>query len=200
MGSWKVEQELAQAGLPELLRALADALEGGAAGGLLHGLPAQDLRKLVLVAERKDSGLSVKLKAKRAGETLVPTARTGGHKDEAPAARKAQDRSQAKRDKYRQLKKALQADFKTLEAAAHAGRLPGAEVLESFLGLAEGMGQGGQPVLGAARAEMARADAAFLDDCQALRRAFAARDAAALVSALERLARRKTACHAQFRQ
>lgn len=211
MGSWKTEGELAAGGLPQFLRELAEALETGVArgvgGGLLDGLPVREYRKLVLVAERRDSGLTLKLMAKRAGEVRVPTVRDISRevapKAVSPAkaltAPKAQAKSQAAREKYCQLKKTLQADFKALQAAASKGRLPDAETLGSFLSLAELMGQGEQPVSGAALVEMAQANTAFLDDCQALRRACSARDAAALAAVLERLARRKSACHAQFR-
>jgi len=211
MGSWKIERELAHGagagGLPQFLRELAEALESGPgdglAGGAFHGLPVRDWRKLVLVAERRDAGLTLKLKAKRASEVLVPSAAKVGKRDTPEAAGKDAHRDKAKaqaaREKYRQLKKTMQADFKVLQAAAGEGRLPDAETLESFLSLAELMGQGEQPVSGAALTEMARSNTMFLDDCQALRRACSARDAAALAAVLERLARRKSACHAQFR-
>ncbi|MBU1040328.1 MAG: GAK system XXXCH domain-containing protein [Proteobacteria bacterium] len=217
MGSWKIEQELAAAGLPQFLRDLATALESGAAGdisgGVLSGLPLDDLRKLVLVAERRSGAITLKLKAKRSGEVRVPTKAKAAHKPAHMSAHmsaskatpphkvpdKDKDKAQAAREKYRQLKKTLQTDFKAMQAAAGEGRLPGGETLESFLCLAELMAQGEQPVSGAALAEMAPANTAFLDDCQALRRAHSARDAAALGAALERLARRKSACHAQFR-
>lgn len=205
MGSWKTGHELAADGLPQFLRDLAEALEtgvaGGVVGGLFDGLPLRELRKLVLVAERHGSGLTLKLKAKRASEIRVPTGPRHAPKAASPPRPKAAQsgQAQAARDKYRQLKKTLQADFKALQAAADQGRLPGAETLESFLSLAELMARGEQPVGGAAQVEMAQANTVFLDDCQALRRACAARDAAALAVVLERLARRKSACHAQFR-
>ena len=213
MGSWKIERELAHGlksdGLPQFLRELADALEAGAADvvvdGRFRGLPLRGLRKLVLVAELRDAGLGVKLKAKRSGEVRVPTVGREASRDTHKAAPvdKAKDthkgKSQATREKYRLLKKALQVEFKGLQARAREGQLPDAETLESFLGLAELMAQGEQPVSGAALAEMAPANVAFLDDCQALRRAYSARDASALGAVLERLARRKSACHAQFR-
>ena len=192
MGSWKTERELDAAGLPEFLRELAAGLETGAAGGLLDGLAPGGLHELLLVAERRDSGLCVKLKAK--GERGSRPVEAHDVKD------RAKDKPQAGRDKYRQLKKALGADYKALRAAAEAGRMPQAELLESFLSLAGLMAQGEQPVAGAALAEMAQANTAFLDDCQALGRAFSAQDKGALASVLERLARRKSACHAQFRQ
>lgn len=205
MGSWKIERELAHGlepdGLPQILRELADALEtgvgGAAAVGLLHGLPARDWRKLVLVAERRDAGLTLRLKVKRSGEIRVPTALEAPRKTLSKVSGK--DRPQAAREKYRQLKKALQTDFKALQAKAQAGLLPEAETLESFLSLAGLMGQAGQPEDGAALAEMVQANAMFLEDCQALRRSWLARDPAALGAVLERLARRKSACHAQFR-
>jgi XXXCH domain-containing protein len=194
MGSWKTERELAGSGLPEFLRELAAALESGVAEETFHGLPLRDFRKLLLVAERHGNGLSVKLKAKRADEVHAP--RTGGAVNRQG---KSPVKAQASREKYRQLKKTMQAEFKAMQADIRAGRLPGAEGVESFLSLADLMGQGEQPVSGATLAEMAQANAAFLEDCQALRRAHAARDATALAEALERLARRKSACHAQFR-
>ncbi|MDO9082744.1 MAG: GAK system XXXCH domain-containing protein, partial [Humidesulfovibrio sp.] len=194
------EAELAETGLPGLLRELASALESGLADGLLAGLPVQDYRKLVLVAERGPDGLRVELKAKRAGEVRVPTADRAASKIHSSPSHKDKDKAQAGRDKYRQLKQGLQADYKAVQASAREGRLPEAELLESFLFRAELMAQGEQPVSGAALAEMTPANAAFLDDCQALRQACAAQSPAALAAVLERLARRKAACHAQFRQ
>jgi len=201
MGSWKKEHEFGPegltAGLPDFLRELAQALETGQATGALDGLPVAELRKLVLVAERHDKGLTLKLKAKRAHEVRVPT------RPKAAPAQEPAGRDKAKvlasREKYRQLKKSMQADFKAMQALAREGRLPGPEVVESFLSLAELMAQGEQPVSGAVLTELAPANAAFLADCQALRRAISARDADALAAALERLSRRKSACHAQFR-
>ncbi len=199
MGSWKTEAELERAGLPGLLRELASALESGLESGQLVGLP-QDYRKLVLVAERGPDGLRVKLKAKRAGEVRVPTVLMAEAASAAKAKAQRADKAQAGRDKYRQLKQGLQADYKAVQASAREGRLPEAELLESFLFRAELMAQGEQPVSGAVLAEMTPANAAFLDDCQALRQACAAQSPAALAAVLERLARRKAACHAQFRQ
>ncbi len=210
MGAWKTGVELAAGGLPQFLRELAAALESGSAAGHFQGLPAaggsaNDLRKLVLVAERTSAGLTVKLKAKGVGEGPL-AAHTGDHAGDhagdhmgrrAPA--KDKDKAAAAREKYRQLKKAMHRDFKALQKCAEDARLPEAEILESFLSLAELMAQGEQPVSGAALAEMNQAGTAFLEDCQALRRACAARDSAALAGVLERLARRKSACHAQFR-
>lgn len=214
MGSWKTEAELAAEGLPQFLRELADALEAGSAAGLFHGLPAAGssanaLRKLVLVAQCTGAGLSVKLKAKRSGEVRVPTKPAHDRRTEGAGANPPRDKALAKsgdktrdlaaREKYRQLKKSMQQDFKALQKCADEGRLPEPETLESFLSLAGLMAQGEQPLGGAARAEMAQANTTFLDECQALRRACAVRDLAALVSVLERLSRRKSACHAQFR-
>ena len=222
MGAWKTGVELAQGGLPQFLRELADALEAGSGAGHFQGLPAagcsvNGLRKLVLVAECTSAGLSVKLKAKRSGEVRVPTRsahdRTaegaGRHpstdKDKDMSSDNAKDKASDKaknlaaREKYRQLKKSMQQDFKALQKCAAEGRQPEAETLESFLCLAELMAQGEQPLGGAALAEMSQANATFLDDCQALRRACSARDTAALADVLERLGRRKSACHAQFR-
>lgn len=209
MGSWKIERELppasAPGGLPQFLRDLAEALDKAPAdhvsGGVFHGLPLDDLRKLVLVAERRGGGVVLKLKAKRSGEVRVPTPGAPVAKPAPGDKGKGKDKgkTQAAREKYRLLKKALQADFKAMQAATGEGRLPSGETLESFLSLAELMAQGEQPVNGAALTEMAPANMAFWDDCQALRRAYSARDAAALGAALERLARRKSACHAQFR-
>ena len=115
---------------------------------------------------------------------------------------KAADAEARAREKYRQLKKSMQADYKALRAAAEAGRMPGQDVLESFLALSESMTEMAQPlksVNGPEAAELARANAVFLEDARALRRAMSARDLAALTEVLARLERRRTACHAQFR-
>jgi XXXCH domain-containing protein len=104
----------------------------------------------------------------------------------------------AVREKYRQLKKTLKADFKTLRAAAEDGRSPGAERLESFLALAEIAAADKSAVAGHGREEYAAANRAFWEDCQALREAVG-RGPEALAEVLARLERRKAACHAQFK-
>lgn len=213
-GSWKLETRLAAGELPEFLRRLADvlasdALEPGAvAPGDLAGMPRAP-RKLVLVAEAKGGGLELKLKAKREGELRVPTKPATAAEavgTPKPAPRKGPDPKAARaRDKYRQLKKTMQADYKALRKAAEAGTMPAQDVLESFLALCEAMAEMEQP-LGASSAgggpegaELARANAAFVEDAKSLRAAVSARKAPALLEALDRLERRKSACHAQFK-
>lgn len=213
-GSWKLETRLAAGGLPEFLRRLADALENGSAGGpaeQLAGMPAAP-RKLVLVAEAKSEGHELKLKAKREGEVRVPTKPAMDVKSaktveaaEAPkpTPRKAPDQKAARaRDKYRQLKKTMQADYKALRKAAEDGAMPPQDVLESFLALCEAMAEMEQPLTephGPEGTELARANAAFVEDAKALRAAMSARKAPALLEVLNRLERRKSACHAQFK-
>lgn len=223
MGSWKLETDLDADGLPRFLRDLADALEAEALkSGELAGLPAGgDLRKLVLVAaadgEGQGRGFTVKLKAKRAHEVRVPVhaaaamvakaPREGGAPREPRASKPAGDPRLADaaaraREKYRQLKKAMQADYKALQKAAEAGAMPALDVLESFLALGESMAEMAQPLKrtdGPEAKELERANAAYLEDARALRRAVSARDAQALSAVLARLERRKSACHAQFR-
>lgn len=203
MGSWKRETELDAAGLPELLRRLAAALEGAGPEGVLAGLPVDGLRKLVLVAEDEDGTWGVKLKAKLAGEVRVRKADPQDQPAPKPAAKAAPRLTPEKaraRDKYRQLKKTMQADYKAMKRAAEAGTLPPRDVLDSFLALCEGMADMEQPTADAsALAELSRANAAFVEDARALRAALSARDAAALAEVLGRLERRKSACHAQFR-
>lgn len=207
-------------GQPETGR--ANAAPSGA--GALAGLPVRELRKLVLVAEPTGGGVTLKLKAKRAHELRVPTPRAAQPVRPTPSAKlakpvqparpdrpdpKAADVSARAREKYRQLKKALQADFKALHRAAEAGLMPAQDVLESFLALSESMVEMPQPLKGAAgataaghgpeAAELARANGVYLEDARALRRVVAARDAAALLELLSRLERRRSACHAQFR-
>lgn len=197
--SWKYTRRMGSAGLPALLRRLADALEGRP-DPELAGLPVADCRKLVLVAERKDDGLELRLKAKRAGELLAPAA----PRPDKPARphREAMKAGGAKRDpvkkeKYRQLKKALQADYKILERTTRAGILPTEETLESFLSLAEIMVE--MDAGACADPDMAKAGAAFLEDALALREAFHRHDAEGLAELLGRLDRRRGACHAQFK-
>lgn len=226
MSAWKYEAEVGAHGLPGFLRELAAALESGQPGsGALAGLPGRDFRKLVLVAESTGGGVALKLKAKRAHELRVPTPRNArfatpdapapagqaGRMAAQPAptgknAPKAADASARLREKYRQLKKALQADFKALHKAAEAGLMPAQDQLESFLALSESMVEMPPPHVGPSAgghgpeaAELARANSVFLEDARALRRVVAARDAAALLELLSRLERRRSACHAQFR-
>jgi XXXCH domain-containing protein len=116
---------------------------------------------------------------------------------------KVDDARERTREKYRQLKKLLQADYKALQKAAAAGQLPPQDVLESFLALGETMAEAPQPAqqvgAGPEAKELAQANAAYLEDARQLRRAFSARDAAAFAEILARLERRKSACHAQFK-
>lgn len=198
--SWKLKREMSPSELPGLLRRLADALEGRpdvseGADADLAGLPVADCRKLVLVAERAGGGLELQLKAKRAKDVLVPTAKPEKRKDAMkPVSSKADP---AKREKYRQLKKRMQADCKVLERTTRAGILPAEETLESFLSLAEIMVE-----MDAAMhpdPEMKSAGAAFLADALLMREAFHRHDVDALTEILGRLDRRRSACHAQFK-
>ncbi len=200
--SWKFTREMTPSELPALLRRLADALEGRPEGaeGELAGLPVADCRKLVLVAERKGHGLELKLKAKRAGEVLVPMARPEKRKDAVKpesAKRDAAKMDPAKKEKYRQLKKRMQADAKVLERVTRGGILPSEETLESFLSLAEIMVE--MDAKAHDDPEMRSAGAAFLADALLLREAFHRHDVEALVEILGRLDRRRSACHAQFK-
>lgn len=195
MSTWKLEKDVARQALPELLRALAQALEHGAGAGEAHGefpglaehLGPGGLRELELLAEDKDGAFRVKLLAK-------------GRDASAAALKMAKQADTGrKRDKYRLLKKSMQADYKALLKAVEAGRLPDADTLESFLSLSEAMSEVEQPASGAFAAELAQASRSFLEDARALKKAYAARDAAAVAEVLGRLERRKSACHAQFR-
>ncbi|GAB6127202.1 GAK system XXXCH domain-containing protein [Humidesulfovibrio idahonensis] len=200
MGAWKLEKNIAAADLPGLLRQLADALEGRPAG-FLAGFPREP-RELELEVLRGGAGYAVKLKARR-DEDRAPDDESVGRRIEGKGggAREA-DSAERGREKYRQLKKLMQADYKALQKAAQAGALPAPDVLESFLALCESMTETAQPLLsphGPEAAELARANQVFMEDARALRRTASARDAAALAEVLARLERRKSACHAQFR-
>lgn len=205
MGCWKLETDVGPDGLPRFLRDLADALEAGPGAGGLAGLPVRELRKLVLVAACRGEGFRLALKAKRSHEVRVPTKKSAPAREPRPDSKaadpRAADAGARQREKYRQLKKAMQADYKALRKAAEAGLMPSQDALESFLALGESMAGMPQPLkaAGAEAAELARANAAFLEDARALRRAVSARDATALLEVLSRLERRKSACHAQFR-
>lgn len=212
--SWKLKREMAASGLSAWFRRLADALEGEP-DAELAGLPVADCRKLVLVAERKDHGLEVRLKAKRAGEVLAPASWPGKGRDAMkpesakpefakadpsrtdPAKKDPAKKDPVKKEKYRQLKKRMQADAKVLERAVRAGILPAEETLESFLSLAEIMVEMDAALHG--DAEMKSAGAAFLADALTLREAFQRHDVEALAEVLGRLDRRRSACHAQFK-
>ncbi len=101
------------------------------------------------------------------------------------------------RDKYRQLKKTLKADFKALREAARDGRAPRPEQVESFLALAEIAAADEASVSGAGLEAYRRANREFLEECRELRAAL--RDAGVLAAVLERLERRKAECHARFK-
>lgn len=101
------------------------------------------------------------------------------------------------REKYRQLKKTLKADFKALREAAQDGRAPRPEQVESFLALAEIAAADEAGAGGAGLEAYRRANREFLEECRELRAAM--RDAGALAAVLERLERRKAECHARFK-
>ncbi len=194
MSTWKLEKDVAQKALPELLRELAQTLEGdpgayagqGEFPGLAAHLGPGGLRELELSIEDRGGAFRVKLAAR-------------GREAGAGKAAKQSGEAARQRDKYRQLKKAMQADYKELLKAVEAGRLPEADTLESFLSLSEAMAEVEQPASGAFAAELAQASAAFLEDARALKRAYGRHDTSALAEVLGRLERRKSACHAQFR-
>jgi len=200
MEGWKLEQHMTPHELARLLRALAEQLETGGAPGFLAGFPAK-AQEVELSALRAEAGFSVRLRAKADGRDRAPGV---GWKPAAPprSAARESDSLERAREKYRQLKKAMQADFKTLLRAAEAGAMPAPDVLESFLALCGSMAEMAQPVFsprGAESRELDQANRAFVEDASALRRAVSGRDAAALAEALARLERRRTTCHAQFR-
>jgi len=200
MSAWKLEKDIAAADLPVLLRQLADALEGQPAGPLA-GFP-RELRELELSALRGGAGYALKLKARRDGDRTPDYESVGRRTEERGGGAREADSAERGREKYRQLKKLMQADYKALQKAVQAGALPAPDVLESFLALCESMTETAQPLLsphGPEAAELARANQIFMEDALALRRAASARDAAAMAEVLARLERRRSACHAQFR-
>ena len=202
MSAWKLETTIAAAQLPGLLRQLAEALETGAPDplGMLSGFPAAP-GEVALEVERQGADFELKLTAKRdAGEKSDGWMSTG----RMPTGRMSRETDVAERarEKYRQLKKLMQKDYKQLCRAVEEGHMPDPEALESFLALCGSMAETVQPVLpahGAEAPELARANRAFVEDAQDLRRAASARDPRAMAEILARLERRKTACHAQFR-
>jgi len=222
MSAWKLETTIAAAELPGLLRHLAEALETGApdAQGMFSGFPAAP-GEVTLEVERQGGDFELTLTAKRATEAkadkrvpdgcmspgrMSPGRMSSGRMSSGRMSNgrmpRETDVAERAREKYRQLKKLMQADYKILRRAAEEGRMPDPEVLESFLALCGSMAETAQPVLpehGAEAPELARANRAFVEDAQGLRRAAAARDPRALAESLARLERRKTACHAQFR-
>ncbi|SNR89936.1 XXXCH domain-containing protein [Humidesulfovibrio mexicanus] len=214
MCPWMYEKNVDAGGLPRVLRDLADALEGAGdrrAGGDFAGVQPfcgqGSAQRLELVAEaREDGGFAVRITAGQArtqGKNPVPAGSQMAARAPGKAASPRPGEAQAlAREKYRQLKKALQADFSALSRAVEAGAVPQRDTLESFLALAEGMAALPQPVKdahGPEAGELARGNTAFLEDAQSLRRAFDARDVSACAQVLARLARRRSACHAQYR-
>ncbi len=204
MSLWTLRRELPVDGLPAFLRRLAEALESGAevpAGDAdLPGFPG-DAGGFALAVERCGAGWAMALRA--AGREREAAAPGGDSVDLQPGrsgdARGA-DSFERAREKYRQLKKLMQEDYKTLRRAAQDGRTPPPETLESFLALCEAMADTAQPLLSARGTEatdLARANQTFLDDARTLRAA--AHDPGALADVLGRLERRRAACHAQFR-
>jgi len=207
MSAWKLETTIAAAQLPGLLRQLAEALETGAPDplGMLSGFPAAP-GEVALEVERQGADFELKLTAKRDAKAKVPGEMTLGQMSTGrmPTGRMSRETDVAERarEKYRQLKKLMQKDYKQLCRAGEEGHMPDPEALESFLALCGSMAETVQPVLpahGAEAPELARANRAFVEDAQDLRRAASARDPRAMAEILARLERRKTACHAQFR-
>jgi XXXCH domain-containing protein len=199
MAAWTLDTDTDAGGLARLLRELATAIETGRVCDGVAGLPPR-LGVLELVAERRGRRFAIRLRA-TAEENASGQAQA---RPQGPRPRDARqgDGLERAREKYRQLKKAMQRDYKALERAAAEGRMPAPDEAESFLALCEAMADTAQPVLaphGAEAAELDRANRAFVEEAQALRRALSARDAAALAQVLERLERRRKACHAQYR-
>ncbi|OIO05356.1 MAG: hypothetical protein AUJ49_01435 [Desulfovibrionaceae bacterium CG1_02_65_16] len=210
MSAWKLETTIGAAELPRLLRQLAQALETGAgeAGGLLSGFPASP-GEVAFAVERQGADYALTLTARRGEDGMASGSPSGERssgrmQDRMASGRMARetDAAERAREKYRQLKKLMQANYKLLRRAAEEGRMPEPEALESFLALCAGMAETAQPLLpahGAEASELARAGKAFVEDAQDLRRAAAARNPRAMTEVFARLERRKTACHAQFR-
>jgi hypothetical protein len=110
MSAWKLETDVGEADLPRLLRLLANALEAGPieAVGPLTGFP-EKVCELALLASRSGSGYALMIKAKRAVAAQAPDDESGGRRTGGQA--RELDAAERAREKYRQLKKLMQADY-----------------------------------------------------------------------------------------
>ena len=153
---------------------------------MLSGFPATP-GEVALEVERQGADFELKLTAKRDAKAKVPGEMTLGQMSTGrmPTGRMSRETDVAERarEKYRQLKKLMQKDYKQLCRAGEEGHMPDPEALESFLALCGSMAETVQPVLpahGAEAPELARANRAFVEDAQDLRRAASARDPRAM--------------------
>ena len=137
-GEIKTEHHLEPKDLARLLRELADQAAGDSSAGqgtaasrsdapILGDIPmALDrLVKLELKLKRQGAGWTAKLKIKQTAAVTDADAY-----DEADPSR---EEEVPRKEKYKRLKKRMDADFKVIRRAVHENRLPPAEVAKRFL-------------------------------------------------------------------
>ncbi len=193
-GEIKTEHHLEPQDLARLLRELADQADGDSSAGqataasrsdapILGDIPmALDrLVKLELKLKRQGAGWTAKLKIKQ-------TAAAADANDEADPSR---EEEVPRKEKYKRLKKRMDADFKVIRRAVHENRLPPAEVANRFLEDSTAMVT--YPGFGDCFYED------YILACNRLRDSFTLGDLEAVRDAVARLREQETCCHDAFK-
>lgn len=199
-GERKVEHHLAPADLVRFLRALADQAGGDASGDApLLGEPPVSfdrLAKLELKLKRRASGWSAKLKIKQT-EDPASSYNGGSHAPDAaedaaigPAALVPEEAAPRK-EKYKRLKKRMDADFKIIRKAVKEDRLPPEPTVERFLEDSTAMVT--YPGFGDPYYE------AYMLACNRLRGSVAQGDLEAVRGAVRELREQEQRCHDEFK-
>ncbi|MFW5499806.1 MULTISPECIES: GAK system XXXCH domain-containing protein [unclassified Maridesulfovibrio] len=125
----KIEKYIQPGELPEFLRKIADAIEGGASEDDAYLVMIEGFKKLKINIRNEYGHTAVKVTAKP-----MPTSMSSETEDlpETDTASPAEQDIDTKPN-YKNLKKRMKASFKVIFKSVHAGTLPPPEVVEEFM-------------------------------------------------------------------
>ncbi len=175
----KFERFLAQDGLPDFFRELADIIEDGQAGDPELSTALNNFEKLKIGVEEAYGRLAVKVRIKC--------------RDAAGAVRPSEETQEAgqSRPKYKTLKKRMKKSFKVIASLTAEGTLPPADAVDEFL--SDSVLMVSYPEMGDEYYEE------YSRTCDALAKAYDAKDAAACAELCMELARLKKECHNRYK-
>lgn len=193
----KFETELTPEELPVFLRNLAQSLEGE--GSEADGLNLTDFKKLKISVKMKEQGCSVKLKVKRIELEVEDAEACDSAADESgeAAAEPGQDSgpsvAEAKKIKYKQLKKRMKKSWKAIKESSGAGAIPPEDVTRAFLEDSDLMVTYPEKDKGPEYYDR------YIEAVDSFRGAYAAGDLPALQQAVQALRGIKKQCHAEYK-
>ncbi|WP_320174479.1 GAK system XXXCH domain-containing protein [Maridesulfovibrio sp.] len=125
----KIEKYIQPGELPEFLRKIADALEGGASEEDAYLVMIEGFKKLKINIRNEYGHTAVKVTAKP-----MPTSISSEQEDPSEAEIPSPaEQDNSTKSSYKSLKKRMKASFKVIFKSVHAGTLPPLEVVEEFM-------------------------------------------------------------------